>query len=632
MPLARRVISSIVLLALLTRPGSPAASFAHTPPPTQSETHFTGWAIVAYPSHTQPQMEAALRRMKDAGANVAWIGHNNPGEVDSDKVEPGLSYAVYAAAQEAASPLQAEALAMIEAQHRMLRAARAVGLPVVLPIGYQIQMGQAWNDRHPAELRRYRTGEPLNIYGGGVSASPYSAQYRADIRLYYEWVRSEFVIPYRDVILMLNLADEPQGGDYSPVAEAEFQARHGARFAGARPALVGLFQDRVIVDYAIWSAAQWQELAPGLPVTMSFCGAQGRWSYHLPDIEALFRDTPENFVVTFDAYLHDDLPFNPLTEAEVGALALFARTVGYYSARYQREVWLWPAGNRWGLAGDGPNPGGVSDALANGYLLALALRSTGGRLRGLTIWNYNVQHQGLFGDPDPAPYDRDLLFQEVSAAFAHWQTLMATAPERTRLLALLPAGAVQARLGLTGEVVRSSPLNFGQLLPLARADIPLAIVGALPPLSAAAIDAVVVLASNPAALSARDRQQLQRFALSGGRVLATRAIIASLEITPATRPNGGARADNLTAGQLRLISLPGSPVRLTEAQWARLLPGVEVTTPGLQISSAGQAIFYQPGPALFALPGDRPWRVFNAQGAIIVGAVQLGPRQFALSP
>lgn len=611
---ARRVLPLITLIAFLTLSFSASHSSVPTSTQTPTPTHHTGWAIIAYPQDSQLQMEAALRRMKNAGATMAWIGHNNPGEVDADKVEPGLSYAVYAA-----SPFNADARAMLEAQHRMLRAARAVGLPVVFPIGYQIHMGKAWNEKYPNELRRYRTGEPLDIYGGGVSASPYSAQYRADIRAYYEWVRDEFVIPYRDVILMLNLADEPQGGDYSAPAEAEFRARYGVGFAEARPARLGAFQDRVIVDYAIWSAAQWQELAPGLPVTMSFCGAQGRWSYHLPDIEALFRDTPENFVVAFDTYLHDDLPFNPLTETEVGALVLFARTVGHYSARYQREVWLWPAGNRWGLAGDGPNPGGVSDALANGYLLTLAMRSTGGHLRGLAVWNYNVQHQGLFGDPDPAPYDREILFNKVSAAFADWRTWMAEADGQTRVLALLSAKSTHTHLGLTGEVVRGSPLNFGQLLPLARADVPLAIVSALPRLSG--IHTIIVLDATSATLSARDRQQLQRFVLNGGRVLAARAIIAAL--WPESAKSNPSK---------QLIPVPDSPTRLTESDWAQLLPEADMVLSGLQVSAPGQTLIYQPGPSTFSLPTEARWRVFNSHGSSLIGAVQLGQHEFALTP
>ena len=40
-----------------------------------------------------------MARQRASGANVVWIGHNNPGEVDSENAEPGLSYAVYEALQ-----------------------------------------------------------------------------------------------------------------------------------------------------------------------------------------------------------------------------------------------------------------------------------------------------------------------------------------------------------------------------------------------------------------------------------------------------------------------------------------------------------------------------------------------------
>ena len=171
-----------------------------------------------------------MRRLVEHGANVVWIGHNNPGEVDAAKVEPGLSYAVYEAYADPADPRHADAVAIVEAQRRMLDACRAVGVQAVLPVGYQIQMGQRWNEEHPADLRRDADGQPLDIYGGGVSASFYAPSYRRDIETYYRWIDAEFARPYADVLLMLNLADEPIGGDYSAHAEAEFRRQHGFGF------------------------------------------------------------------------------------------------------------------------------------------------------------------------------------------------------------------------------------------------------------------------------------------------------------------------------------------------------------------------------------------------------------------
>jgi hypothetical protein len=255
----------------------------------------------------------------------------------------------------------------------------------------------------------------LDIYGGGVSASFYAPGYRRDIEEYYRWVDAQFARPYGDVLLMLNLADEPLGGDSSAHAEAEFRRKHGFGFAGVgadldRQRLLGEFQSRYIVHYAIYSAELWAEINPGLRVTMSFDGAQARQTYTLPDVEALFRDTPPNFVVTFDAYPRDGLPHVSLSDGDLVGLFLLARSVGLYSARYAKPVWLWAAANSWGLSQASPDPGSVSDAVANGIYLALQVRQTGGDLQGIVYWNYNVKEQGLYNDThDPLMTSRPCL-------------------------------------------------------------------------------------------------------------------------------------------------------------------------------------------------------------------------------
>jgi len=647
-PPPRMATPTLTATATLVATATPIAEPSPLPTPTRTPTlapppedRYAGWAVVAYPAASQAEMEALLRRQKDAGANVVWIGHNNPGEASAEKAEPGLSYAVWAAAQDPRHPQHSAAAAMIEAQHRMLRAARAIGLPAVFPIGYQIHMGRDWRDVHPKEMRHDAAGQWLDIFNGGVSASPYSTAYRADIRRYYEWVRAEFVTPYRDVILMLNLADEPLGGDYSAPAEREFTRRTGQTFAGADPLPLGAFQDRVIVDYAVWSAEQWLGLAPDVPVTMSFCGAQGRWSYHMPNVEALFRETPRNFVPTFDAYLHDYLPWEPLTEAEVGSLALFARTLGYYSQRYDREFWLWSAGNRWGLAGyDSPNPGGVSDAVANGYLLTLAVRSTSGQLRGLAVWNYNVKDQGLYGDADPAPYDREALFEHVSGSFAEWRRLMAAPGGQARALLLLTDRAVHTYLGETRNAVFDSPIHFDSLLPFTRQDTPAAVVSALPALAMrsnaverhafalAGVETVIVLDPTAQTLAATKLDALRGFADSGGRLLASAEVLAVLWPTADARPPGA-------------LPLPGSPFEMGASDWAGLFPG----SAGIHVSNGngGQALFYAPAGAAHlpddrqALPLARHWRVFDHVGQRRAEALEwpsprLRAHEFALSP
>jgi len=557
-------------------------------------------------------MEKMLRRMKNAGANYIWIGHNNPGEVVEGKAEPGLSYAVWAAAQNTQHPKHAIALSFIEAQHTMLRAAQAVGLPAVLPIGYQIHMGEDWRNLYPKDMRHDAAGQWLNIFNGGVSASFYSENYRRDIRAYYAWIQTEFVQPYRDVIMMLNLADEPLGGDYSAPAEAEFTKRTGQTFATAEAEAVGRFQDEMIVEYAVWSAQEWQKLAPDLPVTISFCGAQGRWSYRMPNVEALFRETPPNFVPTFDAYLHDYLPYEPMTEAEVGSLILFTRTLGYYSQKYQREFWLWSAGNSWGLANYGSsNPGGISDALANGYLLALAARSTGGHLRGLAVWNYNIHDQGLYGGPE-TEYNRDEMFTRVSGAFADWRRLMVLPGGKATTALWLTDKAAHAYLGVTRNSVFDTPLKFDALIPFTRQDVPAVVVGALPALDE--METVIVLDPTPETLSMEEQNALKNFIEAGGQLLASAEVLNTVWRETAARPANA-------------VSLPGNPFSMQAAEWAEVFP----RTSGLRVSASGYTLLFNLAPQPIALPSAENWRAFNRAGLPQPTAVQLAEHEFALS-
>lgn len=591
---------------------TPLPTLTPTPVPPPADK-YAGWAAEAYPGVSQAEMEKMLRRMQAAGANYIWIGHNNPGEVVEGKAEPGLSYAVWAAAQTERHPQHAIALSFIEAQHAMLRAARAVGLPAVLPIGYQIHMGSDWRDLHPKEMRHDAVGQWLNIFNGGVSASFYSENYRRDIRAYYAWIQAEFVTPYRDVIMMLNLADEPLGGDYSAPAEAEFQRRTGQTFANAEAEALGRFQDEMIVEYAVWSAQEWQKLAPDLPVTISFCGAQGRWSYRMPNVEALFRETPPNFQPTFDAYLHDYLPYEPMTEAEVGSLMLFTRTLGYYSQKYQRTFWLWSAGNSWGLANYGSsNPGGISDALANGYLLALAARSTGGQLRGLAVWNYNIHDQGLYGGPE-TEYNRDEMFTRVSGAFADWRRLMVAPAGKVSSVLLLTDTAAHTHLGATRNSVFDTPLEFDALIPFTRQDVPAVVVGALPTLDE--IETVIVLDPAPETLSAEEQTALKNFAEAGGQLLASAEVLSGLWPTPAARPAAA-------------VALPGNPFLMQAAEWAKMFP----PTSGLRVSAGGQTLLFNLTPHPLPLPQPENWRAFNRAGVRELNALQLAEHEFALNP
>src|SRR6185312_3814826 len=264
--LSRFISPSRLLLALVVVAVSllPASATAQT-----GGGSYAGWVLDAYPSISAADMRAALQRMRDSGANLVWIGHNNPVGVDPNAKEVALSYAVYAAATNPADPNNAAAQSIIAAQRRALDAARSVGLKVVLPISYRTQMGAAWNGQHPDSLRRGPDGAILNF--GGEDASPYAGQFRDDMTSYYQWVEQQFVAPYRDVILMVMLSNEPSGVDYSPAADSAFFAQYGYHIAdvgndGQRQTQLGNFESHVMVDFTVWAASAWLTIDPALTV------------------------------------------------------------------------------------------------------------------------------------------------------------------------------------------------------------------------------------------------------------------------------------------------------------------------------------------------------------------------------
>ncbi len=510
-------LSALVLCMLLPWP-APQAYAQETP------VHYAGWAAEAYPEASAAEMQTMVQRMVDAGSNLVWIGHNNPGEVDAGKVEPGLSYAVYEAYLDPGDPRHQAAVAVIQAQHRMLAACRAVGVKAVLPVGYQIQMGEVWNTNHPGDLRRDAGGQSLDIYGGGVSASFYAPAYRRDIEAYYRWLDAEFVQPYADVLLMLNLADEPIGGDYSSHAEAEFRRQYGIGFddVGSDPArqrLLGKFQSRYVVEYAAYSAGLWQQIYPGLLVTMSFDGAQARKTFTLPDVEALFRDTPANFAVTFDAYPRDGLPDIPLSDKNLVGLFLLARSLGLYSARYDKPLWLWGAANSWGLSQASPDPGTISDAVANGLYLALLVRQAGGNLQGIAYWNYNVKEQGLYNDTHNTTYDLEIMFAQVSAALPRLRWLMAAPPSQPDVLILAPPAVSYQEIGAEREAVRLEVQPYRRLAILAKEGVNAAVVDSLSGWPLGQVRVIVVLSPASDYLSEDDQATLVSYLQQDGKLV-----------------------------------------------------------------------------------------------------------------
>jgi hypothetical protein len=621
---------------------------------------YAGWAVEAYPEQSTAEMEATLRRMVDHGANgsagspggVVWIGHNNPGIVDAGKVEPALSYAVYQAFRDPEDPRHEDAVAIIEAQRRMLEACRTVGVRAVLPVGYQIQMGRVWNENHPGDLRRDVHGNPLDIYGGGVSATFYAPGYRRDIEEYYRWLDAELVRPYADVILMLNLADEPLGGDYSSHAEVEFRRRYGFGFDDVgddpeRQRMLGEFQSRYIVDYAVYSAGQWAEIHPGLPVTMSFDGAQARQTFTLPDVEALFRDTPPNFVVTFDAYPRDGLPHVPLSDENLVGLFLLARSVGLYSARYGKPVWLWAAANSWGLSQASPDPGTVSDAVANGIYLALLVRQGGGDLQGIAYWNYNVKEQGLYNDSHDTAYDVETMFARVSDALPTLRRLMVSRPSCPEVLILSPPARSHEQIGAQRAAVILAVQPYRRLAILAKEGLNAAVVSSLEGWSLEGVRAIVALSPAADYLSRDDLATLDGYLADGGKVVTSPGVGQSLDPLPDGAAGDGLAYDGLVERRGNLYLAQKGIAVLFEDQrheilagfWQEVL-GLEAPQPGYRIVTDRYVFHYHIGPEAAAVDWRLPFMAFGRRyddqasaDRWILGldlATTLGRREFVL--
>jgi hypothetical protein len=518
---------------------------------------YTGWAVEAYPELSWEEMRAIIRRQKEKGGNVVLIGHNNPGEVNRYKAEPGLSYAVYRAYIDPANPLHTDAQAMVEAQYRMLQVCREEGMKVIFPLGYQIQMGEQWNAQHPNDLRTDYYGNPLNI--GGQSASFYSPAYQADIRTYYEWVNANFVQPYKDIILMINLADEPQGGDYSSHANAVFRSRYGYSFweVGSDPQRwrqLGEFQANYIVEYATWSANVWRELDPEIMTTMSFCGMLARYGYYMPDIEPLFRDTPSNFAVTFDAYPRDGHYTDPITEGDLTSLFILIRSLGHYSKLYDKPIWLWSTANSWGLGQASPDKADIADAVSNIYYLAQLTAQTGGQLQGINFWNYNVKGQGLYNDTNPIVYDPDEMFERVSEAGVSAREMMLTDPSPVSVLIFAPSSYPYELIGKTRSWLQLSRLakdlptfrrlisknitsyRFLQMNALARNNVNSIIAthltpSLIPPAGGGdrgGVETVLVLAPSLAYVTSEEFALLYDFYEQGGKIVAKADIAAAL--------------------------------------------------------------------------------------------------------
>ncbi len=685
-------LSSVLVRARLTQPevGHRAAHSTDASGSATAITHYAGWAMTAYPDASQAQMDADVARQVGAGANLVWIGHDNPGDVGhpaNRKSESGLSYAVYAAFRDTHDPLHADAVAMVNAEFRMLTAIRRAGAKAVLPVGYQIQMGgtphsvcpdppgcahvtevwpgsknKDWNALHPGDLRRFANGQVIN--NGGWSASFYAASYRHDIVNYYHWINATFVEPYSSTIIMINLADEPSGGDYSAAADNVFRRTYGFGLgeAGndtAKQRQVGRFESDYIANYATWSATQWLTINATISTTMSFDGGRSRYAYQEPQVEQLFRAPPPNFAVTFDAYPLDRDLHTAVSDADLTALAVFIRALGAYSARYHRPLYLWSAANDWGLNSASADPGTVADAVANGLSLAMLATSTGGDLRGIAAWSYYVKHQGLFYDDNTAsrpPYSPDALFDGVSGSFPVLRAIMVGPRGQADTLLLAPDAAADIMIGwghaaqaqvdfsqrTNPTAIHVDPYAWAQLAALARNNVASAVIGTLGGVPLSGIRCIIVLSQKPTDLTSADLSALRQFLATGGLVVATNAVSASL--TPSgsvvtTSIAGTFNTTHLVARRLR--AGPGILVAIDTPQplatafsdaaqsalpglWQMVLGQQHINQQGFAISGGGMALLSTLAPGGSSILPPVPAGMAWTDGRLVVssGATQ----------
>lgn len=594
-------------------------------------TAFTGWVMDAYPDLASSDFVTAFSQMKQAGANLVWLGHNNPVGVDPNAREVGLSYAVYAAAINPSDPHYTAAQNIIAAQQRALDAARSVGLRLVLPVGYQTQMGADWNTAHQDSLRRGPEGAILNF--GGESASPYDGQFRADMARYDQWIEQQFVAPYRDVVLMVMISNEPTGFDYSSAADATFTNRYHYRFEDVgtnllRETQLGAFQAHVMDDYAIWAAQQWQSIDPTLTVTLTFDGSPARNNQQAPALEDLFRDTPSNFQPAWDTQIRNGPPTSSLNDSDVTSLGALLGTLAHFSAKYHRPYWLWSSGNSWGLSQGSSDPSNISDAIANLHMLADLSRQGGGLLRGIAIWAYNVRGQGLHNDAYSPVYDPVVLFTRLTAALPGIRHIL-EGPDGpgAEALVLAPNAMPDQEIGagrLT-DIYAYRGYNFADLVSLLRSGANTAVVGTLAGEDLSHVKLLIVAARSPGDLTSADIAATRAFRNGGGTVVDaqttdTAAGLRAQWVYPGNAPELFF-ADTYTADQTGPVAALGLP---------RLANSFVFQGPG-EIVVYGGTSFDSPEKmkAWLRLPFAVDVSSFDAAG-VLRSSTQLGPGTVSL--
>ncbi len=532
--------------------------------PAGGPNNYIGWAYNAYPDTSYADMVRDVTRIKQAGANVLWISHANPATPFKQEREVGLNPAVLDAYRDFGQFAHDDAVEIVESQKNMLRACREVGIKVVLSIGYHTQMGLAWSKRNPDHLRRTPDGKIWQVTNGTEPyASIYSPVFQRDLLDYYRWIDKEYVTPYSDIIMMLNLADEPMGGDYSSWAENEFKQRTGFGFAETgndptRQQSLGRFQAGMIVDFMKQGAGYWQALRPTMAVTMSFDGGAMREDNGLPNLEALFRETPPNFVLTWDMYPRDRGSLEvAVNEADISRLIYLVRTIGGYSAQYGRKVWMWSAANSWGLGQDVSDPGTIADAQANLIYLAQLMTQTGGKLEGLAVWNYNIKLQGLynysFGSvKKQATWNEDEMFERVSRYFAIVRQIMSESGGGPQMVVLRSPEWQYRQIGAGQLDLNAKQIDYAQLDVLARNNIVTVEVGHWPeqiPASWAAMTTVAVF-SPPEYLTEADLNSLRKWVAEGGTLLAPLSIAQLISGQPGAVWSGIPMAQSYGKGRI----------------------------------------------------------------------------------
>ena len=379
------------------------------------------------------------------------------------------------------------------------------------------------------------------------------------------------------------------------------------------------------------AAGYWQDITPGLPVTMSFDGGAMREENGLPNLESLFAQAPANFVLTWDMYPRDRGTLAiPINQADIARLFSLVRRIGGFSAQYNRPVWFWSAANSWGLGQTAHNPGTIADAQANLLYLALLMNQTGGHLQGLAVWNYNIKSQGLYnysccGVERKATWNEDEMFARVSQQFGPVRSIMGQPLNQPDLLYLRPPEWQYRLIGETRADYFLQLMDWGKMDLLARSNSAGVEAGHWPatlPSGWTGIKTVLVLAP-PEYYTPSDLDGLRNFARAGGTV------VASLGMAQALGGGNPAVWSDLPAqqayGKGRLFISREPVYQLFNSEFAGRLASFWQTLFGRTLPGQGQGFTIQTGPDFWntrlgragtACPGRQPGRAKLWRGSL----------------